>query len=147
MTFPERGWHSVGRVPSITFQNRTSVEDLPEAEAGLGKALGFGVDAPSRIAMALLRPLMWLMRRNTITIDETGIAIPWRFRPWSEFGLAYETENLLCLVITETSGPLTIRKRVLSTKQLDEVRRLIDEHVEATPETMARITQIRTTRR
>jgi len=60
--------------------------------------------------------------------------------------MSYETDNLLCVVITDTTGPLTIHKRALSEERLAEVRRLIAEHVQVTPETIARITAIRTGR-
>jgi hypothetical protein len=116
-------------VAAVTFTDRALIDDLAESEAGLGATLGHPVAAPSGIAVVLMRPLFRFFGKRTITVDDNGITVSGRFRPWSDYGLTYETDNLVCVVLTKTTGPLGIHKRDLTEDQLAEVRRLIAENI------------------
>jgi hypothetical protein len=115
---------------------------LEEAEAGLARALGLGASRPG-IGGRLAGALFGLIP-NSATIDDTGVRVGGVTRPWAEIGLSYETENLFCFVLTRTSGPITLPKRAMTESELQVVRTLATEHVTTTPETLDRLTEIRT---
>ena len=114
---------------------------LPEAEAGMARALGVG-QPRSTVSGGVLGFAMSLLPMTAV-IDEEGIRIQGVTRPWTDIGLAYETENLICLVITRTTGPITLPKAGLSGGDLSTLRELISRRVVSTPETVDAIRQVR----
>jgi hypothetical protein len=122
---------------SVTIKYRVGFSDFKEGEAALGRALGVPVDAP-HIGGRILATLVSLFP-NTVTINDAGVRQVGATRDWSEFGLAYETDNLLCLVFTANAGALTLPKGAMTPAQLATVRELIEEHLEPSPEKTSRI--------
>jgi hypothetical protein len=116
---------------------------LPEAEAGMARALGVG--GPGSTVSGGVRVLGFAMSLLPMTavIDEEGIRIQGVTRPWTDIGLAYETENLICLVVTRNTGPITLPKAELSDTDLSTLRELISRRVVSTPETVDAIRQVR----
>jgi hypothetical protein len=127
---------------SATIRFRTGFADYREAEAGLGRALGGRTEEPG-IGARLAASLAGLIP-NGATVDESGIRIQGVHRPWEEIGLAYETDNLICLVVTRNTGPITLPKRAMTHSNLQTIRALVAEHVETTPEKLEWIARVRT---
>jgi hypothetical protein len=129
---------------SVTISNRIVPGELMEAELGLGRVFGVGVDRPNA-GFQLLERLLSVIPAHA-TVDEAGVWIHGVLRPWDEIGLAYETDRFLCLVVTRTTGPLTLRKDRMTETDLATIRSLVEDHVVTTPATLEWIKAVRTGR-
>jgi hypothetical protein len=127
---------------SVTVKYRTPRGTLNEAEVGMARSLGLREPTPT--AGGGIVDLVLSLIPDTATIDETGVRSGGVMRPWADFGLAYETDHLICLIVTSTSGPFTLPKTSLDEANLAIVRDLISRHVVSTPETLDSIARIRT---
>lgn len=133
----------------VTIRESLSYDDFIEAERRLAQAFGLPDSRMSTGQAIGMRLLMWFASRfskTTMTFDQAGVRNhqreePW---PWSAFGMAYETERLVCLVLTETTAPVTVRKGSCTSTELETIRRLIAARVSSSPEALARIAAIRT---
>jgi len=128
----------------VTLRFKVGAAEFAESEAGLALALGSNPPRQSmfgRLAAGIvgLFPL-------TVTLDEAGVHQGSVTRAWSDIGLTYETQNLVVLVITKTTGPLGLPKRAMSPRDLEAVRRLVAEKVVSTPVDLAWIQKVRTGR-
>jgi hypothetical protein len=127
---------------SVTVKYRLPRYALNEAEAGMAREFGLGDPTPS--AGAGIVTLIMSLFPVTAVIDDIGIRVTGgALRPWAEFGMAYETEHLVCLVVTSTTGPLTVPKASLDDTRLAALRDLISRHVVSTPETLDAIRRVR----
>ena len=130
----------------IVVRQGTGYDDFVEAEAGLASKLGIGVPTRSPLSSLLMRPLLWLAGRTarSVALDESGVSIQGVDRAWDEFGMSFETDHLVCVVMTRNAGPLVIKKAALDAATLAEVRTLVAQHVNENEGSVARIRGIRT---
>jgi hypothetical protein len=128
---------------SVTIRFRSRPGDLREAETGLARALGFDGAVSPTPGGWIIAALISLIP-SSATIDDTGVRIGGVTRLWEDIGLSYETENLVCLVLTRTSGPITLPKSAMSDADLVTVRSLAADRVVTTPDILEHLTRIRT---
>ena len=128
----------------VRLHFKVGAAEFAEAEAGMAHALG--ANPPSQSMFGRLAASLVGLVPSTVTIDDAGVHQGSVTRAWSDFGLAYETENLVVLVITKTTGPLSLPKSAMSEGDLEIIRRLVAEKIVSTPVDLAWIQQVRTGR-
>jgi len=107
----------------VTLRFKVGAAAFAEAEAGMAQALGS--NPPHQSVFGRLVASILGLVPSTVTLDDVGVHQGSITAPWSDFGLTYETENLVVLVLTKTTGPLCLPKGAMSEGDLDAVRRLV----------------------
>jgi hypothetical protein len=128
----------------ITLRFKIGAAEFAEAEAGMASALG--ANPPRQSMLGRLAASLVGLVPSTVTIDDAVVHQGSVTRAWRDFGLTYETENLVVLVITKSTGPLSLPKSAMSAGDLEAIRRLVAEKVVSTPTDLAWIQQVRTGR-
>ncbi len=122
-------------VEEVTAAFRLTWAEFSEMLGATFHALGLPERRPNLQTRLYLRWSHWRNNEETfVGADRDGIVVHAEGfdpvgNPWSAFGLSFETQRVIGLLLTETAAPILIPKRSLADNDLRLLRRLIEENL------------------